>query len=91
MDLSPSALLAAVGPWVLAAAAVTLALVAAVFAALLAVPYFLLRFRRNQEETSSASGSSGASEVAEALGTSAPGGLGGFTWTSAQDEDRRAG
>lgn len=62
--------------------AVTLALVLAVLVALFGVPYFLLRFRRHRED---------ATEVSGAPEASAPGGIGDFTWSSARDEDRRAG
>lgn len=82
MDLSPSAVLKSLAPWMLAGTAVTLALVFAALVALFAVPYFVLRFRRHRENTSG---------VADSSGASGAGGLGGFTWSSAQDEDRRAG
>ncbi|MCX5403414.1 hypothetical protein OHA37_05900 [Streptomyces sp. NBC_00335] len=82
MNLSPEAWLKALAPWMLAGTAVTLALVFAVLFALFAVPYFLLRFRRHREN---------ASGAAETSGAPAARGLGGFTWTSAQDEDRRSG
>ncbi|MCJ0873183.1 hypothetical protein [Streptomyces sp. AP-93] len=82
MNLSPSAWLQDLAPWMLAGTAVTLALVFAVLFALFAAAYFLLRFRRHRENASGARDTSSASEA---------GGLGGFTWTSAPDEDRRAG
>ncbi|MET9857074.1 hypothetical protein ABZY57_29595 [Streptomyces sp. NPDC006450] len=82
MDLSPSAVLKTLAPWMLAGTAVTLALVFAVLVALFAVAYLLLRFRRHREN---------ASGVADGSGTSGAGGLGAFTWTSAQDDERRAG
>ncbi|MFF3209832.1 hypothetical protein ACFYYB_04130 [Streptomyces sp. NPDC002886] len=82
MNLSPSAVLESLAPWMLIGTAVTLALILAVLVALFGVPYFLLRFRRHQEDAGEASGAAEAS---------APGGIGGFTWSSAQDEDRRAG
>lgn len=79
MNLSPSAVLESLAPWMPAGTAVTLALVFAVLVALFAVPYFLLRFRRHREDASGTSGAPGR------------GGIDGFTWTSAQDDDRRAG
>ncbi|WP_327256141.1 hypothetical protein [Streptomyces sp. NBC_01244] len=82
MNLSPEAVLKSLAPWMLAGTAVTLALVFAVLFALFAVPYFLLRFRRHRENASGACDTSGGAGA---------GGLGGFTWTSAQDDDRRAG
>ncbi|MFJ7270038.1 hypothetical protein ACIQV3_25955 [Streptomyces sp. NPDC099050] len=82
MNLSPSAWLRELAPWMLAGTAVTLALVFAVLFALCAAAYFLQRFRRRREDAPGARDTSGAAEA---------GGLGGFTWTSAQDEDRRAG
>ncbi|MFZ3493424.1 hypothetical protein ACODT5_09400 [Streptomyces sp. 5.8] len=82
MNLSPEAVLKSLAPWMLAGTAVTLALVFAVLFALFAAAYFLLRFRRHRED---APGSPDTSDA------DVPGGLGGFTWTSAQDEDRRAG
>ncbi|MFE9560674.1 hypothetical protein ACFYM0_06150 [Streptomyces sp. NPDC006487] len=82
MNLSPEAVLKSLAPWMLAGTAVTLALVFAVLFALFAVPYFLLRFGRHRENASGASDPSGGPGA---------GGLGGFTWTSAQDDDRRAG
>ncbi|WP_407836341.1 hypothetical protein ACE1OC_07625 [Streptomyces sp. DSM 116496] len=45
MNLSPSAVVQALAPWVLTGAAVALALILAVLVALFSVPYFLLRFR----------------------------------------------
>ncbi|MER5759287.1 hypothetical protein [Streptomyces sp. NPDC002082] len=53
MNLSPSAWVQALAPWVLTGAAVALALILAVLGALFAVPYFLLRFRRDDEAPAS--------------------------------------
>ncbi|MCP3753833.1 hypothetical protein [Streptomyces sp. TBY4] len=91
MNLSPSAVVQTLAPWVLAGAAVTLALVLAVLVALFAPPYFLLRLRRHREEGAGAGDGAGDSPEA--------GGIGGFTWASEpdedgdgnRDEDRRAG
>lgn len=91
MNLSPSAWLQSLAPWMLAGAAVTLALVFAVLVALFAVPHFLLRVRRHRENASGAPDTPGASGASDTSDTSVPDGLGGFTWTSAQDEDRRTG
>ncbi|MCM1967289.1 MULTISPECIES: hypothetical protein [unclassified Streptomyces] len=53
MNLSPSAWVQAIAPWVLTGAAVALALILAVLGALFAVPYFLLRFRSDDEASAS--------------------------------------
>ncbi|MFE4632498.1 hypothetical protein ACFRJ1_03840 [Streptomyces sp. NPDC056773] len=79
MNLSPSAVVQTLAPWVLAGAAVTLALVLAVLVALFAPPYFLLRLRRHGED----------GDGADAGDSPEAGGIGGFTWTSAPDDERR--
>lgn len=76
MNLSPSVWLEVAAPYLLTAAAVTLALIAAALVALFAVPYAALRLRRRREEAPDPRGK---------------GGLGAFTWTSVEDDDRRAG
>lgn len=70
MDLSPSALLEASAPYLLAVAAVTLAFVAAFTVAVFVLLHFVQRRRRGRGD---------ASDGAE------PDGLTGFAWTAAGD------
>ncbi|MFD3325065.1 hypothetical protein [Streptomyces sp. NPDC058701] len=79
MDLSPSAWLETLAPYVLAVAAITLAAVAAVAVALLAVLHLALRRRLRRPGRLRPDRGSGAARTA---GT---GGLTAFTWTSAEE------
>lgn len=85
MNLSPRALLQDLAPWMLAGAAVTLALVLAVLVALFGVAYFLLRFRRHGENASGAGGIGGFTWTSAHDSARDP------AHDSAQGDDRRAG